>query len=82
MEMVLVWHDAQSFRQHIEAMKTFRQLHGGKPEGRSKLLKNMPVMVEIDILNKERGTTGCISPRRRSILMAIWEIALPRGSQN
>ena len=82
MEMVLVWHNAQSFRQHIEAMKTFRQLHGGNPESRSKLLKNMPVMAEIDVLSKEGGTTGCISPRRRSIIMPIWEIALPRGSQN
>ena len=82
MVMTLVWHDAQSFRQHVEAMRTFRQSHCGNPEGMFKLFKDMPTMGDIIPPSKTGGTAGFIGTRSKSVIVPIWEIALPRGSQN
>ncbi len=82
MVMALVWYNAQSFRQHVEAMRTFRQSHYGNPEGRFKLFKDMPTMGDINSPSKTGGTAGFISTRNKSVIVPIWEIALPSGSQN
>ena len=80
--MVLIWHDAQSFQQHLEDMRIFRQSHRDNPEDGLKTLKAMPSLENFHPPSQTGGNKGFISTRRKSILVPIWEIALPRGSQN
>ena len=82
MVMALVWHDTKSFRQHLEDMKSFRQLHRSNLESSSGLLKNMPTPRHMPFPGNTGGVSGFISTKGKSTLVPIWEIALPRGSQN
>ena len=82
MVIALVWNDAKSFRQHLEDMRMFRQSHQSNLESRFTLLKDMPTPCDIHPQSKTGGARGLISARGKSILVPIWEIVLPRNSQN
>ncbi len=82
MVMALVWNDAKSFRQHLEHMRMFRQSHRSDLEGRFAPLKDMPTPCDIHPPSKTGGARGFISARGKSVLVPVWEIVLPRNSQN
>jgi hypothetical protein len=82
MEMVLVWKDAKSFKQHIADMRMFSLLHRHNLQGVFNLLKNMPTSCNFPPVGSTGGGIGFISNRGKSTLVPIWEIELPRGSQN
>jgi hypothetical protein len=80
--MVLVWKDAKSFKQHIADMRMFSQSHRHNPQGGFNLLKNMPTSCNFHPAGRTGGGTGFFNTRGKLILVPIWEIELPRGSQN
>ncbi len=82
METALIWKDAKSFRQHIAAMRVFSQSHPSNPQGRYNTLKGIPNPCNIHPTGKSAGTSGFITTRGKPALAPIWEIELPRGSQN
>jgi hypothetical protein len=82
MVMALVWNSTESFKRHLEDMKSFRKSHSGNLEASPALLKNMPAPRHMPYPGNTGGVSGFISSRGKSTLVPIWEIALPRGSYN
>jgi len=82
MVIALVWNNAKSFKQHLEQMRMFRQSHHGNLEGRFTQIKNMPTSCDIHPPRQTGGASGFIGVRGKSVIVPIWEIELPRNSQN
>jgi hypothetical protein len=82
MVTALVWHDAKSFRQHLEDMRIFRQSHPCNLKNGLTPLKNMPTSCDIHPPRQAGGAHGFISVRGKPVIVPIWEIVLPRNSQN
>lgn len=81
MVIALVWNDAKSFKKHLEDMRMFRQSHQSNLEDRFTLLKDIPTSCGIHPQSKT-GARGFISARGKPTIVPIWEIELPRNSQN
>jgi hypothetical protein len=79
--MILVWNDAKSFRRHLEAMRIFRHSHGTNPVDRI-LIQDMPTPYDIGLPRRDRLITSLTDARGKVILVPIWKIAVPTGSQN
>jgi hypothetical protein len=79
--MVLVWHDAGSFKRHVEAMKTFRNSHRPSPAD-GLLFRDMPATGEIYPPRGEKPLTCLTDSRGKIIFVPIWKIPVPPGSQN
>jgi hypothetical protein len=77
--MVLVWHDAKSFRQHVAQMRAFRQLHNPLLEDSPAPPKNIAKTLE-SLPSSKTGDVN--SAREKLTIVPIWKITLPRGSQN
>ena len=82
MAMALVWNDAKSFKQHLEYMRMFRRSHHSVQPSRFAPLKGMPTSCGIHPPSKIGGARGFINVIGKSVLVPLWEIVLPRGSQN
>jgi hypothetical protein len=82
MVIALVWNNAKSFKQHLEQMRMFRQSHQSNLKGRFTPLKNMPTSCDIHPPSQTGGASGFISVRGKLVIVPIWEIVLPRNSQN
>ena len=82
MAIVLVWNDAKSFKQHLERMETFRQSHRNQPENRLPMLKDTPAPKDTRSFDKTERAKGFISMRGKSVIVPMWDIALPKNSQN
>ena len=82
MVMALVWNDAKSFKRHLEQMRMFRQAHHSDAKSRLALIKDMPNSCDIDPQSKCGESRVFNRTRRRSLTVPIWEIELPRNSQN
>lgn len=80
--MALVWNDAKSFKQHLEHMRTFRHSHHSVLESEFALLKNMPTSYDIHPPSETGGARDSISLRGEPSLVPIYEVGLPRNSQN
>jgi hypothetical protein len=78
----LVWHDAKSFKRHLEQMRMFRLTHHDNLKSRFALLKDMPVSGGVHFPSKTGGTRGLISMRGKSTLIPVREIVLHENSQN
>ncbi len=78
----LVWNDAKSFKLHLEHMRMFRQTHRNDFQSRLTPLKCIPTLGNICPPSKTGGIRGSISTRSKSALVPMWEIVLPRNSQN
>ena len=81
--MVIVWNDIKSFRRHLEDMKTFRQSHPDIAATEElKLLKEISLKFD----NLPAGGTGIIKSltdaKGKIIIVPIWRINPPKGSQN
>jgi hypothetical protein len=79
--MTLVWNDARSFQRHLEAMRAFRLSHSlNTPHHR--LVKDMPNPYHLDLTRGEKLITCLTDSRGRAVIVPIWEITAPAGSQN
>jgi hypothetical protein len=79
--MILVWNDAKSFQRHLEAMRIFRQSHITH-QLKNLLLKDMPNTYDINLALGEKLITTLTDSHGKVILVPIWKIAAPAGSQN
>ena len=82
MVIALVWNNAKSFKQHLEQMRMFRQSHHNNLESRFTQLKNMPTSYKAHPPRQTGGAHGFINARGKSVIVPIWEIVLPKNSQN
>jgi len=80
--MILVWNDAKSFQRHLEDMRVFRQSHHSVPGGELTLFKGMPTPYDVNYPCNSGGGRSFIKTSGKTIIVPIWKIALPRGSQN
>ena len=80
--MMYIWKSVKSFRQHISDMKLFRQTHEDIPYHEYQMVGNMPYQGDIEPANSRGGAKVIISTRRKSNLVPLWEIELPKGIQN
>ena len=82
MEIVLVWNNTQSFQQHVADMKNFSERHKKSPANELNMLKDMPLPGNFQPVNTQGGGKILISPKRKSTLVPLWEVELPKGVQN
>jgi hypothetical protein len=80
--MMFIWKSVKSFKQHISDMKVFRQSHDNMRRDESGIVGNMPQPGDIDTAGPRGGTKVIINTRRKSNLVPLWDIELPRGIQN
>jgi len=80
--MILVWNDAKSFQRHLEDMRIFRQSHQGLPGSELRLFKGMPTPHDVNYPCNTGGGRRLIKTSGKTIIVPIWKIVLPRGSQN
>jgi hypothetical protein len=80
--MILVWNDAKSFQRHLEDMQVFRRSHQAGPSSLLQLLRDMPTFDDIDSFGKSGTIKSFTSASGKLILVPIWKITIPRGSQN
>jgi hypothetical protein len=81
MVKALAWNDVQSFKQHLEHMRMFRQMHRSDG-GRLAPLNDMPTPGNARPPNKAGGARGATSIKGGAPIVPIWKIAPPRNSQN
>jgi hypothetical protein len=82
MESELIWNDAESFKQHIASMKIFSQSHPVNSQGKCNPFEDKPNACNIHATGKPARTKVFITTRGKPALAPIWEIELPKGSQN
>ena len=82
MEIILVWNNARSFRQHVADMKQFNQEHKNNPTNKFHMLNDMPLPSNFQPVNTQGGGKIIISPKRKCTLVPLWEVELPRDVQN
>jgi len=80
--MILVWNDAKSFQRHLEDMRIFRQSHQGLPGSELTSFKGMPTPHDVNYPCNTGGGRRLIKTGGKTIIVPIWKIVLPRGSQN
>jgi hypothetical protein len=79
--MILVWHDACSFKRHLEDMRNFRKSHRARPPCKVPLLKNLPVVDEVRPPNY-RGIFNFHNVNGKMIIVPIWDIEVAQNSHN
>jgi len=82
MEIILVWNNTRSFQQHVEDMKQFNREHKKNPANEIYMMKNMPLPGNFQPTNTRGGQKILTSPERKSALVPLWEVELPKGIQN
>ena len=79
--MALGWNDAKAFRQHLEHMRMFHQMHRST-EGKFTPQTDTPALCNLRLPVKMAKIRLSSSIRGRPSLVPIWTIALPKNSQN
>jgi hypothetical protein len=79
--MFLVWNDARSFRRHLEAMRKFHQSHGKGPVDEP-LFRDRALPRDISPPGKNSRMMSLTDARGNVIIVPIWKIPVPPGSQN
>lgn len=80
--MILVWNNIESFRQHLEDMRQFRQSHNRELAASLKALKNLPVQYAV-IPAQETGLIKSLTDNKGNlIIVPIWQVNPDKGSQN
>jgi hypothetical protein len=80
--MMFIWKSVRSFKQHVADMKLFRQKHEDIANSRNSMIGNMPLRGDIEPVYSRGGSKIIITTRRKTKLVPIWKIELPRGVQN
>jgi hypothetical protein len=77
--MILTWNNINSFKQHVDDMKTFRETHKNP---QTEQLKDMPLLVTV----KPPQETGLIKSltddNEKVIFITMKRITLTRGTNN
>ena len=77
--MILVWNNMNSFKRHLDDMKSFRQTHKNR---QTEQLMDMPLLFNIKP-PQETGVINSITDNKgKVIFVPIWKIALARGIYN
>jgi hypothetical protein len=77
--MILVWNNMNSFKRHLDDMKTFRQTHKSR---QIEQLKDMPELFNVKP-PQETGIIKSVTDKNgKAIFVSIWKIALARGINN
>jgi hypothetical protein len=79
--MILVWDNARSFQRHVEAMRIFRRSHAMRPLEHL-FFRDMPSPYDIDLDRGGKLIKSLTDSRGRAIIVPIWKISAPPGSQN
>ena len=82
MEIIPLWNNARSFKQHAADMKQFSQEHKNSPANEFDMLKDMPLPGNFQSVNTQGGGKILISPKRKCTLVPLWEVELPKSVQN
>lgn len=82
MEIILVWNNTRSFQKHVADMKKFREEHKNSDANEFFMLKDMPLPGNFQPANPQGGSKIQISAKRKSTLVHLWGVELPRGVQN
>jgi hypothetical protein len=80
--MILIWNNVNSFRRHLEEMRLFRESHYDEPIEASKMLKNLPVLFDVQPPHETGLINSLTDDKGRLIIVPIQKITLHRGSQN
>ncbi len=81
--MILVWDNIKSFQQHLEDMRLFRHSHAlNTPVIDLKMLKDMPMPFDVTLPHETGLIKSIYDSRGKLIIVPIWQLAQPRGSQN
>ena len=81
-EIVFLWKTNQSFKRHVADMKQFREDHINNPASNCYVFGNMPTPGSFQSANTSGGSKILISPSRKSTLVPLWRVELPKGLQN
>ncbi len=80
--MILVWDNVNSFKRHLEDMRSFRHSHNNTPLADLNTLKDMPMPFNVTPPN-ERGLIKSIYDSKGKIILApIWQVTPAKGMQN
>jgi hypothetical protein len=81
--MTIVSNSTTAFQRHEKDMKSFRRAHTDIPnaEPRKPYLIS-PVMLDTASLFRTRLKTCFTDARGKLILIPIWQLTLPKGSEN
>jgi hypothetical protein len=79
--MFLVWNDARSFRKHLEAMREFHQSHGREPLDKLPF-RDRALPRDIGPPGRNSRMMSLTDARGNVIIVPIWKIPVPPGSQN
>ncbi len=80
--MMFIWKSVKSFKQHVSDMKLFHQSHEEIPTNDCNIVGNMPQQGNTEVVGTRGGSRLIISTKRKSQLVPLWEIELPRGIRN
>ncbi|MGD0780706.1 MAG: hypothetical protein ABR954_08040 [Dehalococcoidales bacterium] len=86
--MILVWNNINSFNRHLKDMRVFCQAHKNGQKWEPKITEDVKTLKDMGLLfdvqpPHEKGLIRSITDARGKIVFVpIWEMILPRGSQN
>lgn len=80
--MILIWNNINSFRQHLEEMRLFRESHIDEPMETAKEFKNMPILHDVKPPHETGLVKSLTDEKSRLAFVPIPKITLHRGSQN
>ena len=82
-KMILVWNNIQSFQQHLEDMRQFRQSHvQSAPKEELRMFKTMPIPFDVTLPQETGLVRNIYDSKGKLMLVPIWRITPSRGSQN
>jgi hypothetical protein len=80
---IFAWKDIDTFRRHIEEMESFHRAHKHlapvKPAGHS---RNVQKPIDGNPPCPAQPVNGFTSANGKKIVVPIWYISMPKGSQN
>ncbi len=77
--MTLIWNNTNSFKQHAEDMKNFRQNHRSRP---AEQFKDMPPLSSVRPPQETGLVKSITNDRGRVVFFPIWKIQLLQGTNN
>jgi hypothetical protein len=81
--MIIGWKNSKTFKRHIEEMESFRRTHVHfTPEKQLKIGQAVPVPFKNNPPCWTEFVTSLSDDRGKEIIVPIWELSMPKGSQN
>ena len=82
MTAAIAWNNSQSFAEYVEYIRTMRRPHAGNSEVTAGLLKSMPTSYIIHTIGETGGARRFIGTGGWALSIPMWNVVLPRNSQN